>query len=343
MEKKIDLRSDTVTKPSEAMRKAMYEAEVGDDIYKEDPTVNELENYAAELLGKEAALFVPSGMMGNQICLNVLTNPGDEVICHKDAHIFQYESGAPAMLSGIQLCQVEGERGIITPESVEPLIRDTSAYYMPRSKVIEIENTHNRAGGTIQPISVIEGLQQLADEHNLFFHLDGARLWNASVATGIPVDQYASYFDSVSVCLSKGLGAPIGSIIASTAEFIVEAYRVRKAWGGGMRQVGIVAAAGLYALKNNIERLSEDHDKAQKLAEHLAGNDSVEIDLGSVETNILMFKPVKKSVEDILEEAKEKGLLLSVGAVGFIRIVTHMDVSFEDIEKAKNILEEILI
>ncbi|MFA3782659.1 low specificity L-threonine aldolase [Melioribacteraceae bacterium 4301-Me] len=342
MNKIIDLRSDTVTKPSKAMRKAMYEAEVGDDVYKEDPTANELERYAAELLGKEAALFVPSGVMGNQICLNVLTQPGDEVICEKDAHIFHYESGSPAALSGIQLNLVEGKRGIFTPEQVEPLIRPTSAYYMARTKVIEIENTHNRAGGTINPIENIEAISKLAKRYNLFCHLDGARIWNASVETGITPAKYASYFDSVSCCLSKGLGAPIGSIIAGNKDFINEAYRVRKAWGGGMRQVGIIAAAGLYALKNNISRLTEDHEKAKLLAKFLNSFDSVSIDLDSVQTNILMFSPKKKSVEQILTECRENGLLLSQGAVGFIRAVTHMDVSFEDIEIAKKILEKVI-
>lgn len=334
----IDLRSDTVTKPSKEMLQAMYDAELGDDVYKEDPTVNKLEKHAAELLGKESALYVPSGVMGNQICLNVLTQPMDEVICEKDAHIFQYESGSPAALSGIQLCQIEGTRGVFTPEQVEPLIRPTSAYYMPRSRVIEVENTHNRAGGTINPIENIKALQELSDKYNMFFHLDGARLWNASVATGISPAEYASHFDSVSCCLSKGLGAPIGSVIAGSKEFIQEAYRVRKAWGGGMRQVGVVAAAGLYALQNNIDRLVEDHEKAKMLADFLIESDDYEIDMETVQTNILIFKPLKKSVDDILSKATEKGLMLSVGSVGSLRAVTHMDVSFEEIDKAKEIL-----
>ncbi len=338
MEKFIDLRSDTVTKPSKEMRKAMYEAEVGDDVYGEDPTVNKLQEYVAGLLGKEAALFVPSGLMGNQICLNVLTSPGDEVICEADAHIFQYESGTPAAVSGIQLYPVKGENGIITPHSVEPLIRPKSAYYMPRTKVIEVENTHNRAGGTIQPLENIKSLKMLVDKYNLKFHLDGARLWNASVASGIALSEYSSYFDSVSVCLSKGLGAPIGSVIAGTKDFITEAFRIRKAWGGGMRQVGVIAAAGLYAVQNNIDRLTEDHEKAKILAEHIESLENFEINVENVHTNILIFKPLNNSVEEILTKAKEKGLLLSVGTVGSLRAVTHMDVSFEEIEKAKDIL-----
>lgn len=344
MKKFIDLRSDTVTKPTEEMRRAMYEAEVGDDVYKEDPTANELENYAAELLGKEAALFVPSGVMGNQICLNVLTQPGDEVICEKDAHIFQYESGSPAALSGIQLNLIEGnKKGIFTPEQIEPLIRPVSAYYMARTKVIEIENTHNRAGGTINPIENIKAISQLAKKYNLYTHLDGARIWNASVESGIPPAQYASYFDSISCCLSKGLGAPVGSIIAGSKEFIQEAFRVRKAWGGGMRQVGILAAAGLYALQNNIERLKEDHEKAKLLANNLAQVNKINIDLELVETNIVMFSVTNLSVEDFLAKCKENGLLLGTGKIGIIRAVTHLDVSKEDILIASKIIEQVCL
>ncbi len=337
----IDLRSDTVTRPSEAMRKAMYNAEVGDDVFKEDPTVNKLEQYAAELLGKEAALYVPSGVMGNQICLNVLTNPGDEVICERDAHIFNYESGSPAALSGIQLFPIEGNYGVIMPEQVEPIIRPTSAYYMPRTKVIEVENTHNRGGGTIWPIENIIALKNLAKKYNLFYHLDGARIWNASVATGISVKEYASHFDSISCCLSKGLGAPVGSIIAGSKDFIKEAYRVRKAWGGGMRQVGILAAAGLYALQNNIEKLKEDHDKAKFLAERINANPNLEIDMKSVQTNILLFRPKSISVEEGIKKCKDKGLLVSVGKVDLIRAIAHLDVSFDEVKKAADIIDEV--
>ncbi len=337
----IDLRSDTVTKPSEEMRKAMYEAEVGDDVFKEDPTVNKLEEYTAELLGKESALFVTSGVMGNQICLNVLTNPGDEVICERDAHIFNYESGSPAKLSGIQLLTVEGKNGVFSAKQIEPLIRPSSAYYMPRTKVIEVENTHNRASGAIWPIENIIELKNLAKKYNLFYHLDGARIWNASVATGISVKEYASHFDTVSCCLSKGLGAPVGSIIAGTKDFIKEAYRIRKSWGGGMRQAGILAAAGLYALQNNIERLKEDHIKAKYLAERISENPNLEIDLTAVQTNIILFKPLKMTVEEGIKKCKEHGLLLSVGKVDLIRAVTHLDVSEKDIKTAAEIINSV--
>ena len=341
MENYIDLRSDTVTKPSPEMRKAMFEAEVGDDVFREDPTVNKLEEYAADLLGKEAALYVPSGVMGNQICLNVLTNPGDEVICEFNAHIFNYESGSPAALSGIQLLTVQGNQGVFTPDQVEPYIRPASAYYMPKTKVIEVENTHNRAGGTIHPIENIIALKNLAKKYNLYFHLDGARIWNASVETGIPVKEYASHFDTISCCLSKGLGAPVGSIIGGSMDFIKEAFRIRKAWGGGMRQLGIMAAGGLYALQNNIARLKEDHEKAQLLAKAINENPNLEIDMDSVQTNILIFKPLKMTIEESLKKCKEKGLLLLVGRVDSLRAITHLDVSFDEIKKAINIINRV--
>ena len=249
----IDLRSDTVTKPSKEMRNVMANAEVGDDVYKEDPTVNRLQDYCAELFGKEAALFVSSGVMGNQLCLNVLTQPGDEIICDKDSHIFHYESGSPAMLSGLSINLLQGENGVFTTKQVEDAIHPTSSYYMSRSRVIEVENTHNVAGGVIHPIENIKALKEVADKNNLKMHLDGARLWNASVATGISLAEYSSYFDTVSVCLSKGLGAPVGSVIIGKKDLIDEAFRKRKAWGGGMRQIGIIAAGGLYAIENNFK------------------------------------------------------------------------------------------
>ncbi|MGE5496792.1 MAG: low-specificity L-threonine aldolase [Syntrophothermus sp.] len=341
MDKTIDLRSDTVTRPSEAMRKAMYEAEVGDDVFKEDPTVNRLQEYAAELLGKEAALFVSSGVMGNQLCLNLLTQPGDEVICEMDAHIFNYESGSPAALSGIQLLPITGNNGIYTASQAEGFIRPVSAYYMPRTRVIAVENTHNRAGGTIYPMNTIVELSELARKHNLQYHLDGARIWNASAATGIEVKEYAGYFDSVSCCLSKGLGAPVGSVIAGSREFIERAFRLRKAWGGGMRQVGVLAAAGLFALQNNRTRLKEDHEKAQILAKAIAENPNLEIDINTVQTNILAFRPHNMSVEEALYKMQSRGLLLSSGKSGYLRAVTHLDVSFEQINEACCIFNEI--
>jgi len=334
----IDLRSDTVTKPSPEMRKAMYEAEVGDDVFKEDPTVNRLEEYVAELLGKEAALYVPSGVMGNQICLNVLTDPGDEVICDREAHIFNYESSSPARLSGIQLYPLDGKLGVLNPEQVEPYIR-TTAYHMPRTKVIEAENTHNRAGGTIWPIENIVALKKLAKKYNLYYHLDGARIWNACIETKLSPKEYAQHFDTVSCCFSKGLGAPVGSAIAGSKEFIRESYRVRKAWGGGMRQVGILAAAALYAVQNNRERLKEDHRRAKILANRINANPSLEINMEAVQTNILLFKPLKMSPAEGLKRCKEKGLILTPGTIDSIRAVTHLNVNDEGIENAANIID----
>jgi threonine aldolase len=337
----IDLRSDTVTRPSPEMRGVMSEAEVGDDVYGEDPSVNELQKYAAELLGKEAALFVTSGVMGNQICLNILTEPGDEVICEKDAHIFNYESGSPAALSGIQLHPIPGIRGVIFPEEVEAAIRPSGAYYMPRTRVIAVENTHNRAGGTIFPLEPLKELRALADRYNLSLHMDGARIWNASVASGIPLNEYTRYSDTISCCLSKALGAPVGSIIAGTAEMMKKAFRVRKAWGGGMRQAGIIAAAGLYALKNNIERLKEDHLKAKALAECLAAIPSVEIDTESVQTNIIIFRAKNLSIAEAIKRCMDKGLLISIGKKDSLRMITHLDVSYEETELTKQILTKV--
>ncbi|MCW8810342.1 MAG: aminotransferase class I/II-fold pyridoxal phosphate-dependent enzyme, partial [Ignavibacteriaceae bacterium] len=267
-------------------------------------------------------------------------DPGDEVICDREAHIFNYESSSPARLSGIQLYPLDGKLGILTSEQVEPYIR-TTAYHMPRTKVIEVENTHNRAGGTIWPIENIITLKNLAKKHNLFYHLDGARIWNACVETGLSPKDYAQHFDTVSCCFSKGLGAPVGSAIAGSKEFIKEAYRVRKAWGGGMRQVGILAAAALYAVQHNRERLKEDHWKAKNLAERIKLNPNLEINMEAVQTNILLFKPLNMSPSEGLKRCKEKGLILTPGTIDSIRAVTHLDVNDEDIEKAANILDDV--
>lgn len=338
----IDLRSDTVTKPTKQMLEAMMRADVGDDVYREDPSARELQEYAADLLGKESALFVMSGVMGNQICLNVHTNPGDEVLCERNAHILQYESGSPAALSGIQLFTIDGKHGAFTADDVVPYIRPRSAYYMPRSKGIAIENTHNRAGGTIQPQEELMKIAEVAKSNSLFFHLDGARIWNAAVATGKSVKELVGPFDTVSCCLSKGLGAPVGSVIAGKKEFIEEAFRVRKAWGGGTRQIGYLAAAGLFALQHHIPRLAEDHYHAKMIAAALSECEDVEIDMSSVQTNMIIFQPVKKSVELVLDECRNEGLLLSIGLVGSVRIVTHLGISTDDIHRSIAVLRKVL-
>jgi threonine aldolase len=337
----IDLRSDTVTKPSKGMREAMANAEVGDDVFGEDPTVNKLQQKVAELLGKEAALYVPSGTMGNQVCIKVHTQPGDEVIAEKGCHMFNYETAGMAFLSNVQVNTIEGKRGVFTVEDVKRVIRP-KAYYMPRTRLICMENTHNRAGGTIIPIEVIEEMSALARNEGIRFHLDGARLWNACAETGITPKEYASYVDSISVCLSKGLGAPVGSVIAGPAEFIAEARRYRKIFGGGMRQAGVLAAAGIYALENNVSRLKEDHVKAKSLANELSTIRGFDIDMDSVQTNIIIISLEKlgKTPEEVLQVLKSKGVLLTLGNYMGIRAVTHMDVSSEQVMYAAQIIKQ---
>lgn len=335
----IDLRSDTVTKPSVAMREAMARADVGDDVFGEDPTVNRLQEDVAGLLGKGAALFVPSGTMGNQICIKVHTQPGDEVIAERGSHVFNYETAGAAFLSSVQLHTIEGYHGALSLAEIKRALRPP-VYYMPRTRLICLENTHNRAGGTIYPIEGIREINAFAKNEKLSVHLDGARLWNASAATGIPVKEYASCVDSVSVCLSKGLGAPVGSVIAGTREFIDEARHFRKIFGGGMRQAGVLAAAGLYALDHNIDRLTEDHEKAKWLAQELAEVRGLSIDLESVQTNIIIIsvETVGKSPEAILAALKDQGVLLTLGNYMGIRAVTHLDVTFEQVRRAASII-----
>jgi threonine aldolase len=340
----IDLRSDTVTKPSPAMREAMAKAEVGDDVFGEDPTVNLLQQKVAALLGKEAALYVPSGSMGNQTCIKVHTQAGDEVIVEKGAHVFNYETGGMALLSSVQVHTIEGVRGAFTANDIKRVIRP-KVYYMPRTRLICIENTHNRAGGTIFPIELIKEIHELARNESIKLHLDGARLWNASVETGISPKEYASYFDSVSVCLSKGLGAPVGSVIAASSEFISEARHYRKLFGGGMRQAGILAGAGLYALDHNIGRLKEDHAKAHFLATEMAKVPGFDIDLKSVQTNIIIISLERsgRKPEDVMALLRARGVLLTMGNYMGVRAVTHMDVSMEDVQRAARVIQETIV
>lgn len=336
----IDLRSDTVTKPSLGMREAMAKADVGDDVFGEDPTVNALQEKVAATLGKEAALYVPSGTMGNQTCIKVHTQPGDEMIAERGAHVFNYETGGIAFLSSVQAVTIEGVRGVFTPDDIKRVVRPR-AYYMPRTRLIVVENTHNRAGGTIFPLERIREIRDLAKAEGIAMHLDGARLWNASVETGIAPKEYAAYFDSVSVCLSKGLGAPVGSVIAGTTSFISEARRVRKIFGGGMRQAGVLAAAGIYALEHNIMRLKEDHAKAKYLARELSTIRGFAIDLEGVHTNIVIIDISRtgKSPDDILATLRGQGVLLTLGNYLGIRAVAHMDVSMDDVVQAADIIK----
>jgi threonine aldolase len=339
----IDLRSDTVTRPSSAMREAMAQAAVGDDVFGEDPTVNRLQEHVAALLGKEAALFVPSGTMGNQTCIKVHTQPGDEVICERGAHVFNYETGAMAFLSGAQVHAVDGARGAFGVPEIERAVRP-DLYYMPKTRLICLENTHNRAGGPIYPLELIRAISEYARDRNIRLHLDGARLWNACAATGIAPRQYASYFDSVSVCLSKGLGAPVGSVIAGSPAFIAEARHYRKIFGGGMRQAGILAAAGLYALEHNMGRLAEDHEKASLLARELAQVKVFDIDLESVQTNIIIIGVERsgRRPEEIVAMLRTNGVLLSLGNYMGLRAVTHLDVTMEEVKHAARVIREAL-
>lgn len=340
MPTRIDLRSDTVTKPDVGMRRAMYEAEVGDDVFAEDPTVHKLQEHVAELLGKEAALFVPSGTMGNQIALKVHTQPGDEVIIERTNHLFNYESGAPGLLSGIQMHILDGERGVLTANQVAAAIRP-GYYWEARTRLVWLENTLNKAGGIVYPRSNTEAIAGIARAHNLGLHLDGARLWNATIASGEPEATIAQPFDTVNVCLSKGLGAPVGSVLAGSQAHIEQAHRYRKLFGGGMRQVGILAAAGLYALNTNRTKLAEDHAKARQLAEGIANLSAFQIDLDTVATNIVIFHTLNSDALTTLQALQEEGVLMVPFGPQTIRATTHLDVSFDDITTVLTVLHKL--
>lgn len=323
------------------MRQAMLQAEVGDDVYGEDPTVNKLQDKIASLFGKEAALFVPSGVMGNQVCIRVHTNHGDEIITDEDAHIFVYENAAPAALSGVSVKTVAGNNGVITAVQIKKALRP-KAYYLPHTKLICLENTHGRSGGTVFPIEEIRRIHELANENGIKMHLDGARIWNASAASGVPLNEYAKYFDSLSVCLSKGLGAPIGSVITGDSEFIERARVFRKMFGGGMRQVGVIAAAGLYAVENNIKRLRQDHEKAAYLAKELSCLKSFNINLSNVQTNMVIVDINNgKTQDEVLDTLKVNGVLLTPERHNSIRAVTHLDVKLEEVKQVVNIFQRL--
>lgn len=334
----IDLRSDTITKPSDGMRQAMAEAEVGDDVYGEDPTVNALQDRIADLLGKEAALFVPSGVMANQLALKILTQPGDEVLVERSCHIYNYESGAPGVLSGVQLQAIDGAEGLLTADQVEAAIRPPMDVF-PRTRLVCLENTANKAGGRIYPIEQIEAVAEVARTHDLRLHLDGARLWNASAETGIAEREYAAPFDTAWVALSKGLGAPVGSVLAGSEARIDEARFYRKMFGGGMRQSGILAAAGLYALDHHRPYLADDHAKARRLANALAELPAFSIDPDTVETNIVIFEVVDDTAASVIEAMRDAGVLLTEFGPHTIRATTHRDVSMDDIDAALEVLQ----
>jgi len=339
----IDLRSDTVTKPTPAMRRAMAEAEVGDDVFGDDPTVKVLEARTALLLGKEEALFVPSGTMANQIAVGVNTQPGDELLCARTSHVYVWEAGGIARLSGVTARTFDGDHGLLSLDDLRDAIRPVHDVHYVRTRLICLENTHNRGGGRVHPIASIAEIARWAREHNLAMHLDGARLMNAVVASGRRAREWAQYFDTVSICFSKGLGAPIGSALAGSADAIRRARRLRKLFGGAMRQVGIIASGALHALEHHVDRLSEDHANAQVLADAFAGTDGFALEFAPVETN-LVWVSVDPSVGTAAEVAaylRSRDILVSVPGTQVLRACTHLDVTREQVEYAANVIHQI--
>jgi threonine aldolase len=339
----IDLYSDTKTKPTPTMRQSMAEAEVGDEQEGEDPTVNRLQDMVAELLGKEAAVYLPSGTMCNEISFAVWARTGDEMILHRDSHPVHFEVGGPAFLARMMLYPLDGPRGLFTAAQVEEAIRPDSPYY-PRSRIVEVENTHNMGGGSIWPLPQLQAVCAMAHRHGLVTHMDGARLLNAVVASGIPAETYAELFDSVWIDLSKGLGCPVGAVLAGSREFIQEARRLKHLFGGAMRQAGIIAAAGVYALQHHVERLAEDHAHANMLARALAELPTVRLNPADVETNIVIVdvSATGRSATEIAEQLQEEGVRVSVMGRTKLRAVTHLDVSRQDIMRAIDVLRSVL-
>lgn len=338
----IDLRSDTVTQPTPEMRRAMAEAEVGDDVYGEDPTINRLEELGAAVMGKEAAVFVPSGTMGNQLAVLAQTTPGDEVIVEAEAHVFYYEVAGLARLGGLQTRTVPGEHGRLRPEQVAAAVRGENIHF-PRTTLLCLENTHNRAGGTVLTVEQTAALAAVAREHGLKVHLDGARLFNAAVALGVPVADLAAPCDTVMFCLSKGLAAPVGSLVAGPAETIARVRQFRKLLGGGMRQAGVLAAAGLIALQDMPARLADDHAKARRLALGLAELPGVRVDLATVQTNIVMFHlSGARSGPALVAELREHGVLANATGPQSVRFVTHKDVSEADVDRTLQAVASLL-
>ena len=337
----IDLRSDTVTKPSKAMLEAMHQAPVGDDVFQEDPSINELESFAAAMFGKEKALFCPSGTMTNQIAIRCHTNPGDEVICDELSHIYQYEGGGIASNSGASVKLLQGDRGRINASMVEASIHNPDDIHKPLSRLVVLENTANRGGGSCYDFGNILAIGKVAKQHGLSFHIDGARLFNALVAKGETALQYGQAFDTISICLSKGLGAPVGSLLLGDAQFIKKARRIRKVFGGGMRQAGSLAAAGLYALQNNIDRLSIDHAHAKAIEGMLKEKYFVK-EVVPVETNIVIAECLPDfNLPAFISAMTDKGVLFFAISPTRFRMVTHLDISSSMINQLQDILKNI--
>lgn len=339
----VDLRSDTVTTPTPEMRRAIAEAPVGDDVFGEDPTTNLLSEKVAALCGTEAALFVPSGSMGNLVSLRSFAGPGDEVICHENAHILHYEVASLAAVGGIQARTLAGRRGVLDPEDIAAAVR-APMYTFPRTKAIALENTHNLAGGTVYPIDDIRDARKVADEFGLKIYMDGARIFNASVASGVPVAEYCALVDGMSFCFSKGLGAPVGSMVVGSKEFIAEAHRYRKMHGGGMRQVGILTAACLVALETMIDRLADDHANAARLAIGISNLREGGAYPENVQTNMVLVKtePLGFTPQEFVANLGERGVRCLAYQRGTVRMVTHKDVSAEDIEYALEQISQIV-
>ncbi|MEO1402276.1 MAG: low-specificity L-threonine aldolase [Cyanobacteria bacterium J06635_1] len=337
----IDLRSDTITQPTPEMREAIANAEVGDDVLGDDPTVKALEDYIAKLLGKEAAVFMPSGTMTNQVALRAHTEPGDEVILESQAHIYYYEGGGPAALSGVMCRLVQGNQGIFTAADLKKVLRPADVHF-PKTKLVCLENTHNRGGGQIYPLSEIKEIAQVCQAQKLSLHLDGARFWNACVATGISESDYAQPFDSVSVCFSKGLGAPVGSALVGSQDFIQRARRFRKMFGGAMRQAGILAAGALYALKHHRERLQDDHLNAKLLAKELERIQGIEINPETVHTNIVIFHTPAMSAQALADRLAEKGVAVLAIGPHSLRAVTNLMVSQDQIQQVPGLIKAVI-
>jgi threonine aldolase len=344
IDSQIDLRSDTVTKPSEEMRTVIASAPVGDDVYGEDPTVNALEEKVANLFGKEAALFCTSGSLANQLSIRLLVSPGEELITETNSHIVRAELGAAAVFSGITTRTWVADRGLLKAEDVLNIVKPNSGPYLVSTTAIAIENTHNFGGGTVQPLSEIKFLREESKKLGLKMHLDGARIWNAHVASGISLSEYGKHFDTLSVCLSKGLGAPIGSLMIGSKELISKARPWRKRYGGGMRQVGLIAAAGDYALDNNLKLLTKDHFRAKEIAKLIEDIAPDLINSETVETNIigLDLSRYQISAEELAIQLKLAGILTSALGPKYLRLVTHFDITDKDIEKIKDIIPKLL-
>jgi threonine aldolase len=335
----IDLRSDTVTRPTQGMRAAVQAAEVGDDVFHEDPSVNRLEEKVAALLGKEAAVFVPSGTMSNQIGVKAHTQPGDELLCDVNCHIYNNEAGGPAALSGVMCRTVEGDFGVLDVTQLDGKVRGANEHHA-RTRLVCLENTHNKGGGRVYPLEKIQAISAWARRNGLAMHLDGARLWNAVVASGTPARTWGEPFDSVSVCFSKGLGAPVGSALTGPREYIARARRVRKLFGGGMRQAGVIAAAALYALDNHVERLAEDHRNARVITQAIADTPGLRLTPPEVETNLIWFEvdPELGPAKAVAGALKERGVLVHIMGPQTLRACTHLDVSAAQAERAAEVV-----